>query len=79
MSEKIEEFQIADFYQRLIQYKLNLPDKSDNEENINFVFIGDEAFSLNKHLLKPFSQRELTYEKEEFSIIGFPKPKMFSV
>jgi len=30
---------------------------------MNFVFLADEAFSLTENILKPYSQRELTYEK----------------
>jgi hypothetical protein len=26
---------------------------------LNFVFLGDEAFGLNEHFLKPYAQREL--------------------
>jgi hypothetical protein len=47
------------FYQQLIQGLLNLPDNEDTVENLNYIFVGDEAFPLHKHVLKPFSQRDL--------------------
>lgn len=36
-------------------------------EAMNFVFIGDDAFAMNKNLLKPYSHRQLTYEEEIFN------------
>lgn len=35
--------------------------------NLNFVFLGDEAFALHEHVLKPYAQRELTHEKRVFN------------
>lgn len=34
---------------------------------MNFVFLGDEAFSLHEHFLKPFPQRDLSYNKKIFN------------
>lgn len=34
---------------------------------MTFVFLADEAFSLNENILKPYAQRELTYEKRVFN------------
>lgn len=57
----------TEFYRKLLNSELNLPDKIDRAENLSFVFVGDEAFSLHEHLLKPFSQRELNYQKRIFN------------
>lgn len=35
--------------------------------NLNFVFLGDEAFALHGHILKPYAQQELTHEKRVFN------------
>lgn len=59
--------QYTTFYERLIGDKLNLPEKIECKENLNFVFIGDEAFALHKHLLKPFSQSSLNYERRIYN------------
>lgn len=55
------------FYELLNKGKLHLPKNEDTVKNMNFVFLADEAFSLNENILKPYSQRELTYEKRIFN------------
>ncbi|XP_072011049.1 putative nuclease HARBI1 [Engystomops pustulosus] len=52
------------FHQLLQSNDLNLPTREDTKQNLNFVFIGDEAFPLHKHLLKPFPQRQLNKERK---------------
>ncbi|KAJ8930109.1 hypothetical protein NQ314_017120 [Rhamnusium bicolor] len=37
------------------------------DENLNFVFVGDEAFALHNYILKPYSQKELTHDKRVFN------------
>ncbi|XP_023312016.1 uncharacterized protein LOC111692317 [Anoplophora glabripennis] len=59
--------QYTTFYQYLVEEKLHLPDRYDCRENMNFVFISDEAFALHKHILKPFPQRNLNYEKRIYN------------
>jgi hypothetical protein len=51
----------------LIQGLLNLPDNEDTIENLNYIFVGDEALSLHKHVLKPFSQRDLNHHKKIYN------------
>lgn len=34
---------------------------------MNFVFLGDEAFALNKHLMKSFPGKYLSYEQTIFN------------
>lgn len=58
------------FYNKLKTNSLCIPgpDQLSNSEKIlNYVFIGDEAFTLTPHFLKPFSQRELTNERRIFN------------
>lgn len=38
-----------------------------SKNKLPFVFIGDEAFSLKPNFLKPYSQRELNYERKVFN------------
>ena len=50
--------------------ELNLPLPSslpNSTENFPFVFIGDEAFALSTHLMKPYSQKNLTAEQAVFN------------
>jgi hypothetical protein len=55
------------FYQCLSKGTLNLPENNETCENLNFVFISDEAFALHKHLLKPHSQQDLNYDRPVFN------------
>lgn len=55
------------FYEKLKNNALNLPDNVENEYGLNSIFIGDEAFALHKHILKPFPQRDLTYNRRIFN------------
>lgn len=57
----------TDFYNKLQKSELYLPNNSGTVKNLNFVFLGDEAFSLHGHFLKPFAQRDLNYEKRIFN------------
>lgn len=59
--------QATTFYRRLQNETLNLPKPMDCEENLNFVFIGDEAFALEEHVLKPFPQKSLNYERRIYN------------
>lgn len=55
------------FYDLLSNNLLQIPNNQETEENLNFVFVGDEAFALQQHILKPYSQKELTYDKRVFN------------
>jgi len=55
------------FYEDLKKGKLQLPDNNETVNNLNFVFLGDEAFALHDNILKPYPQRELTEEKRIFN------------
>lgn len=47
--------------------QLHLPGNDETEEHLNFVFLGDEAFSLHENFLKPYPQKDLCYEKRIFN------------
>ncbi|XP_068082895.1 putative nuclease HARBI1 [Anabrus simplex] len=56
----------TEFYRRLISNKLNVP-KPATCEDLPFVFIGDEAFSLRENFMKPFSQKNLTEDRRVYN------------
>ena len=51
------------FHTMLKNKQLKLPENRVNVANLNFVFAGDEAFSLDEHVLKPYPQRTLNRER----------------
>jgi len=55
------------FFHKLNDGTLNLLENEENDEGLNFVFVADEAFSLHKHIIKPYSQRNLTYERRIYN------------
>lgn len=59
--------QATTFYRRLQNQTLNLPKPMDCDENLNFIFIGYEAFTLEENVLKPFPQKSLNYERRIYN------------
>ncbi|KAM4052977.1 putative nuclease HARBI1 isoform 2-T2 [Anomaloglossus baeobatrachus] len=55
------------FGQRLARSELPLPPNSVNCGNMNFVFVGDEAFPLQTHLLRPYPQSSLTPSRRVYN------------
>lgn len=55
------------FYSKLKSGELNLPTNDETVNNYNFTFLGDEAFGLDVHFLKPYAHREIDYEKRIFN------------
>lgn len=55
------------FYKKMLKGELDLPDNQETVKSLNYVFLGDEAFTLHEHFLKPFAQKELNYEKRIFN------------
>lgn len=49
----------TEFFTRLQSNKLNLPSNRETKNNLNFVFLGDEAFALGNHFLKPFPPKRI--------------------
>lgn len=57
----------SDLYQKMQQNTLNIPNDipvSANGDPLPFVFVGDEAFSLSTHMLRPYGGKNLTHKKE---------------
>jgi len=53
-----------------IRNELNIPEACPIQNtNIiaNYVFVGDEAFGLSKHMLRPYGGRNLTSKKHIFN------------
>lgn len=59
--------QATTFHNRLQNGTLNLPPSIECDEGLNFIFIGDEAFALEEHILKPYSQKNLNHEKRIYN------------
>lgn len=55
------------FYKRLQSQTLNLPKPTECEKNLDFMFIGYEAFALEENLLKLFPQKTLNYERRIYN------------
>lgn len=58
------------FYRKLMEDKLNLPQPcplSDGCVPVPYVCLGDSAFSLNRHIMKPFPFKEISHEKRIFN------------
>jgi hypothetical protein len=57
----------TEFYKRLPSGLLSIPNVIETKNNLNFIFLGDEAFALSKHFLRPFPQQDLNYERRIFN------------
>lgn len=58
------------FYDKLCKGHLNLPQENKiegSEKVLPYVFIGDEAFAMRTDFLRPFSQKDLSYERRIFN------------
>lgn len=57
----------TEFYQRLKNGSLNLTTLQEAVENVNFVFLADDAFALREHLLQPFLFQNPTGEQRIYN------------
>lgn len=57
----------TEFNRRLKSGHLNLPEVTETKHNLNFVFLGDEAFPLSRNFVRPFPQKDLTYERRIYN------------
>lgn len=68
---------ISKIYRRIEKGTLKVPNAKllPNTTKITpFVFIGDEAFPLREHLLRPFPKKQLDdKDKSYYNIIGYPE------
>lgn len=57
-------------YRRLLAKKLNIPSPAKlpgTNDKVPYVFIGDEAFPLMENLMKPYSQKNISYDEKIFN------------
>lgn len=55
------------FYDKLLEKQLHLPSNDETKDNLNFVFVADDAFALHENILKPFPGNNLTNEEAIFN------------
>lgn len=63
-------FQHTQLYKLIQEEKLDIPNEtrvSNTEISLPYVFVGDEAFPLEHHLMRPFPKRALTNEKRIYN------------
>lgn len=63
-------FKSTKFYEKLMNGSLNLPPQSvlpNTNISVPYVFLGDSAFSLDRHFMKPFPFKCITHEKRVFN------------
>ncbi|XP_041983090.1 putative nuclease HARBI1 [Aricia agestis] len=51
-------FEYTSFWRMLTNDGLHIPEREDNVEKMNYVFLADDAFPAHEHILKRFSQDE---------------------
>jgi hypothetical protein len=69
-------FKNSTFGKLLEIHKLNFPDPrvvSSNAEGLSmpFVFVGDEAFTLSQHVLRPYPYKTLKFLKRTYKNTGY--------
>lgn len=63
-------FKNSPLYQKMIDESLNIPPDSHigpSSTKYPYVFVGDEAFALSQHVLRPYGGKSLTQEKKIFN------------
>lgn len=63
-------FQVSNFGQAMQRGDLNLPDPTPLPGEtllVPYYFVADEAFSLKKNLMRPYSRNQLTNERKAFN------------
>jgi hypothetical protein len=63
-------FQNSIFYKKLREFNLNIPKESNIPgvpNDLPYFFIGDEAFSISEHILRPYPGTNLNFTKRIFN------------
>lgn len=63
-------FSNTTFFRKFQNNELNIPDPEvmlPTGKELNYVLVGDDAFSLSENLMKPFTGNNLTTEQEIFN------------
>lgn len=58
------------FYEKLINNELHLPESyllPGTDMSVPYVFLGDSAFALEKHIMKPFPERNISRDQTIFN------------
>lgn len=58
------------FYKRLLKNELGLPPPCPlpgTNSNVPYVFLGDSAFGLNKHFMKPYPLKNISHEEHIYN------------
>lgn len=58
------------FHEKLMKSQLNLPPAStlpNSNITVPYVFVGDSAFSLNRHVMKPYPFKNINHEQRIFN------------
>lgn len=58
------------FYEKLMRGKLNLPQPSTLPStctSVPYVFVGDSAFAINKHIMTPYPFKNISHEEKIFT------------
>lgn len=71
-SSDSEIFKSSQMGKRLLENKLNIPSgrrlhNDDNGPVMPLCVVGDEAFGLSSHIIRPYAKKNLTYEKRIFN------------
>jgi len=65
-------FKNSTLWNLLITNKLNIPEScpiTNTNTTVNYVFVGDEAFGLSEHVLRPYGGRNLCKKKNAYLTI----------
>lgn len=60
----------SELFKKIQHQTLHIPPPkpiSSTSNSINYSFVGDEAFGLSEHMLRPFSGKHLNFEKKVFN------------
>jgi hypothetical protein len=60
-------FQSSEFSYKLKNRLLGIPDPETLEPEVPYVFVGDEAFGLSQHMMRPYAGKSLTLNKRVFN------------
>jgi hypothetical protein len=60
----------TNIYKGLVSNKLDIPNPvalPGTDDDVPYVFIGDEAFALMENVMKPYSQKNITHDERSFN------------